>query len=301
MPIIAIKGVQTKERSTPTETIRILEMLGGKNVYNFKGKEEDEYYYIKPGTLNIRCGISSITDEVFDKYSVEEFNKKFQFKVNDIVLWDNCEMTVVKMSWDSFLCDVIYFIEHNDGERVHLHQVASKELLPCKKNCNMNNTLKQIKEYFDKTPIDFIEKEWSEYNKLNNISTHINEYLDFVKKNRVPEYPKTYFECCSVLGNNTQNGCYGHKSSVFNDFMQLIVCRDAYLKLYSEENDIKEPWKPDWKDNNQQKWTICFYQDEIQLTKGPNVQRVLAFPNEVMRDTFFKHFKTLIYFCKELL
>ena len=64
---------------------------------------------------------------------------------------------------------------------------------------------------------------------------------------------------------------------------------------------LGDPWKPDWTDNYQKKWLINFYQGGINFTTGSNVQFILAFPTEEMRDTFYENFKKLIEDCKELL
>lgn len=131
------------------------------------------------------------------------------------------------------------------------------------------------------------------------------------KENR---YPKTYKECCKVLGieardfdvlynmldTSEKNYC-NNLDRLLNTFRKLLICRDAYWKIAGEEMELGKPWKPDWKDNYQKKWTINFYQDEINLTNGTNVHFVLAFPTEEMRNAFYENFKELINECKELL
>ena len=126
------------------------------------------------------------------------------------------------------------------------------------------------------------------------------------KKN---EYPKTYKECAKIMGVELWNTLWGEDATEYeeqmedliNTFIRLKVCRDAYWKIAGEEMGLGKPWKPDWKDNYQKKWIINFYQDEINLTNGPNVHFILAFPTEEMRDAFYENFKELIEICKELL
>ena len=137
-----------------------------------------------------------------------------------------------------------------------------------------------------------------------------------VMEKKKKEYPKTYEECCEILGVDpdnfltTTNYYEGEVEttyyervllSKFNSLWKLLICRDAYWKIAGEEMSLGKPWEPDWRDNYQKKWTINFYQDEINLTNGPNVQFVLAFPTEEMRDTFYNNFKELIENCKDLL
>ena len=137
-----------------------------------------------------------------------------------------------------------------------------------------------------------------------------------VVKKKEKVYPKTYEECCEILGVDPDNflaitSCYegevettDYELNLLNKFIflwRLRVCRDAYWKIAGEEMGLGKPWKPDWKDNYQKKWIINFYQDEINLTNGPNVHFILAFPSEEMRDAFYENFKELIEICKELL
>ena len=46
----------------------------------------------------------------------------------------------------------------------------------------MDAILKQLKEYFNNTPRDIIEKEWHEYDEYNKIGPTVNEYLSFVNQ-----------------------------------------------------------------------------------------------------------------------
>ena len=129
-------------------------------------------------------------------------------------------------------------------------------------------------------------------------------------------YPKTYEECCKILGVDPDNfltitNYYEGEVettdyergllSKFASLWGLRICRDAYWKLAGDKMGLGKPWEPDWKDNHQKKWTINFYQDEINLTCGPSVHFFLAFPTEEMRNAFCENFKKLIENCKELL
>lgn len=125
--------------------------------------------------------------------------------------------------------------------------------------------------------------------------------FECVRKNEIilkpiePKYPKTYEECCEVLDWNHRNyDRIGYKSELLCKLQVLLLCRDAYWK-------IADDWKPDWTDNHQKKYTICYYQGEVNLTNGPNVHVLLAFPTEEIRDAFYENFKDLIEYCKELL
>ena len=47
---------------------------------------------------------------------------------------------------------------------------------------NKPDLLQQLKDYFDNTPREIIEKEWHEYDKYNEIEPTVNEYLEYVNK-----------------------------------------------------------------------------------------------------------------------
>ena len=128
---------------------------------------------------------------------------------------------------------------------------------------------------------------------LNDYEIEIRDGKTYAIKKK-PKYPKTYEECCGVLGISYDYPDIKMVSSkeycLYSCFIQLIRCRDAYWK-------IARYWKPDWTDNYQKKWLITFYQDEINFTNGTNVQFILAFPTEEIRDAFYKNFKELIEKC----
>ena len=111
---------------------------------------------------------------------------------------------------------------------------------------------------------------------------------------KVVEYPKNYSECCNFLND-------GDKMSleVMNELRKLVNARNAYWKIYGEENGLGGSWKPDWDDG-------CY----VIFTNGDGLIRrdiqfglnaILAFPTAELRDMFYERFKTEIEFCKELL
>lgn len=121
-----------------------------------------------------------------------------------------------------------------------------------------------------------------------------------VLEKKKKEYPKTYEECREILKEQA-DVTYGYKKDVLHSLQKLLVCRDAYWKLYGEEMGLDKPWEPDWK--HEEGWIHCITNDcgEICCTGFRGGNKIFAFPTEEMRDVFYKNFKELIEQCKELL
>ena len=81
---------------------------------------------------------------------------------------------------------------------------------------------------------------------------------------------------------------------------KLNVCRDAYWKLYGEEIGLGKPWEPDWK-NEDNKFIIQTYDNEVGCWSIVNTHRIFAFPTPEMRDAFKENFDPDIEICKEFL
>ena len=118
-----------------------------------------------------------------------------------------------------------------------------------------------------------------------------------------PQYPKTYEECCKVLGfrlgDNIDN-LEGYKSNLLEQLQILLICRDAYWKVYGEQMGLDKPWQPDWS-IYVHKFCIGTAKDEVIEECVTTGNRIFAFPTEEMRDMFHVNFKDLIEQCKELL
>ena len=125
-----------------------------------------------------------------------------------------------------------------------------------------------------------------------------------VKKKK--EYPKTYEECCTVLDwNHRDYDRVGYESELLCKFQVLLLCRDAYWKIAGNEMDLGKPWEPDY-DSGVNKYGIIFMNGVVQKSNPTtywerHLNKILDFPTEEMRDTFYKNFKELIETCKELL
>lgn len=135
---------------------------------------------------------------------------------------------------------------------------------------------------------------------------------EIILKPKKPTYPKTYKECCDILGfknrNETKeqfvNSCDLYDAELMTKLSMLKVCRDAYWKIAGEELELNKPWKPKFGKYIHYSINFYSYKDSFVLHKGeyhsPD-NRILVFPTEDMRDAFYENFKDLIEYCKEML
>ena len=124
------------------------------------------------------------------------------------------------------------------------------------------------------------------------------------------KYPKTYGECCKVLGiignellfDATKATIHELKrTQVVAKLYKLLICRDAYWKIVGEKMGLGKPWEPDY---TKDRYIICRLEDKIlrgHRISGLIEHFILEFPTEEMRDAFYENFKDLIEECKELL
>lgn len=302
MASLAIKGHLTRG----SEVITLLEMLGGKNIFQRDGNNKDVFYYIDENRhIQITCGSLS-----YILFTLEQFEEKFPYKVGDKVITnDGDKASIVGMFWDNDIDDIFY--ETQICNEVFKYP---KELLEPYKEETMGdklNLLQQLKDYFDNTPREVIEKEWHQYDKYNEIGPRVNEYLEYVNNIRYPQYPKTYGECCEVLGSdpskiivlsNRKDIIHEENKHCYEmyNLYQLLICRGAYWKIAGEEMKLGKPWEPNWKDDSD-KYFICYLKDELWMSNIRDCNRLLVFPTKEMRDAFYENFKELIENCKELL
>ena len=154
---------------------------------------------------------------------------------------------------------------------------------------------------------------WHLRNSVNNGKQHLSGgdceayFRELVKKVKMykPVYPKTYEECCDVLGydpSEDEISCY--KSGLIDSFVRLLICRNAYWKIASEQMGLGKPWKPDWKDETQVKYMITTFNNELEFFSSIHSyvvgrrNHILSFPTEEMRNAFYENFKNLIEQCK---
>lgn len=300
MASLAIKGHPTRG----SEVIALLEMLGGINSHNLYGDESYSYYTID-SDKEIKGGIYVFGDEQLCYFTLEEFEEKFPYKVGDKVITDDGDTAnIVGMIWDNDIDDVFY-----DTQICNEVFKYPKELLePYKGETTKTITIDDFKTN---------TKEWL-IDKLHGmiISDAIKTIGNLHDELHKPQYPKTYEECCEVLGIRSDwhltlelDIPATHDLSVTKEFdyvirleslRKLSICRNAYWKIAGKQMGLDTPWEPDWKDDSD-KYFICYLKDELWMFNIRDCNRFLVFPTKEMRSAFYESFKDLIENCKELL
>lgn len=276
MAQLAIKGHATRG----SEVITLLEMLGGKNIYNLTGTKEI-WYILSDGTIEHSAYL-------FEEkgFTLEEFFERFPYKVGDKVTHNvGILMNVVHMCWDA-KCNVIrYDIQSPVDNNYKLKAMLAEHLLPYKEETMEIITIEDFKANTKEWLIDKLGN-MSMEDALQTISNIYNELHE-------PQYPKTYEECAELL-DTFCGSIEGHKGILLSYLQQLLVCRDAYWKIAGN-------WQPDWTKANERKYCIVNTEGNITKWVQKTTSKILAFPTEEMRDAFYENFKDLIENVKELL
>ena len=302
MAKLAIRGHATRGK----EVIEVLEMLGGINKWDYLGDRRPCIYYINcDGIINYTSNNEGYNLEIF---TIEEFLEKFPYKVGDKVKtslqFANCIGNVKRMRWEQNEDVIIYDVEWQDKNKSILTYYA-QGLQPYKEETmeSKPNLLQQLKEYFDNTPREVIEKEWNELSYLNEIGPTVEEYLESVKKYRQTQYPKTYEECCEIIHSDPKFYIDTHLYSVTLEVLyKLLICRNAYWQIAGEQMGLGKPWEPNWRNSDEDKHCIEYSYGRIDPIVTTNIYNyILAFPTKEMRGAFYENFKDLIEQCKELL
>lgn len=375
MAKLAIKGHPKRGN----EVIEILEMLGGSNPHNYCADCDSLCFTIGKGTNIIYFDWvkECYEDEDTLVFTLEEFLKKFPYKVDDCVVnHKHGKGRITQMLWIDN--EIVYEI-HFEGCMAYC---KANEL--CKYDAFKGLLLQELTEYLSHATREELDKTMEEieialapfkvgdkvivkgyekmgedeiicvfktydgdikYKTKNHLDTHyfMEDSLTRVEKSNKEEnmrkrtkivdlnpklvgerkvklvnphdweikeengeiflqdkrsqYPKNYEECCKVLGfrlgDNIDN-LEGYKSNLLEQLQILLICRDAYWKIANN-------WKPDWKSETENKFTIVT--DENEICSGLTIQcnAILAFPTEEMKDAFYENFRELIEQCKELL
>ena len=312
---LAIKGHPTRGE----EVIELLEMLGGKNIHNYGGTFNECYAIDNNKICIIYTSVAKIDGYVI--FTLEEFLEKYPFKVGDKVhiyvqnddidgRYDIETAEITSMRWNHARCKIAYKMKDINRE-------FYKEEIKCKVVDSNKST--RVMEEKDKAKAPNLKGE--DYSgKRFGYKIPDGYEFDVVVDGKIilkpikPKYPTTYEDCCKVLGISYRaqlsytypdvergNIYLTKEKHLLDAFMKLRICRNAYWKIAGEEMGLGKPWEPDWKHLNRKFYCIYNSKNNIvkNVTYGEN--KILAFPTEEMRDSFYENFKDLIESCKEML
>ncbi len=233
------------------------------------------------------------TDEMI-KGLVEEETKP-KFKVGDEITNGKATLTILNLLSEKYVvkdnfgeCGILYFNSQDEWK------IVEEETKP-KYEDEVNG------EYYS-TPKYLVRP--SGYQFVDENGNIINATKIVLEKKK-KEYPKLFVDCCTILYPNdnfqiVSQRVKGHKGDLLFHFQKLLICRDAYWKIYGEEMGLGKPWEPDW-NNISDKYCIYFVSGDAWSEECQTRQCPFAFPTEEMRDAFYENFKELINECKELL
>jgi hypothetical protein len=333
---LGIKGNETHG----DEIIKILEMLGGKNRHEMRGSIYNNYfYYIDDEYKDI--SYSYIGSDKINRYkifSLDEFLEKFPYKVGEKVnVWVNHEhfsgpraeleeSEIKSMRWNSARCEVAYRMKNISGE-FYKNDIKGKvtddeeqQIDPSIDYYKVveNELYEEIEKKKIEITMDTLFRAGITLEHLKECGCELPDGYHFTDKNgnvidttkirlvkNAPTYPKSYEECCDVIGINRHEVEIDiprpYQQNMFNLF-KLLICRDAYWKIAGEQMGLGKPWEPDWDDNNQPKFGIHNVQNDIRTINLRVLKNlILVFPTEEMRDVFYNNFKNLIEKCNKLL
>jgi hypothetical protein len=249
-------------------------------------------------------------------FTLEEFLEKYPYKVGDKVYVKvdpnaNCLGSeklygeIESALWVEKFGHVVYKLKDCSGifykEELHPYEEEvsmedNKVKGYCTKAPEKCNETKKI-AWFKFWDNDFADKVELDLNDRELIQENGKWFV--VKKK--PIYPKTYEECYDE-GNTELHFIYVDKDErdLYESFIQLIRCRNAYWKIAGEQMGLGKPWEPDLE--NEELYCIQNYNKQITISRTNTAfNKILIFPTEEMRDVFFKNFKDLIEQCKEFL
>jgi hypothetical protein len=262
--------------------------LGGKNNYYYDGTFRGLIYTIgSTSELDVFNINSPSVKDGYIIFTIDEFLKKFPYKVGDKVMTDDGDKAdIVGMVWDNDINDVFYEIQIcND-----VFKYPKELLLPYKEETIEESTIRLSPEQLYGEQVIIPIPKGYEFICVDDD----NQQVVFEKIKS--KYPKTYKECCDILEVCTpfDLGNLGNLDDkyLFIDFIRLKRCRDAYWKLYDN-------WKPDFTKDDI-KYSIEYIGDELLKCEIRLQNTFLCFPTEEMRDSFYNNFKSFIVSCKEL-
>ena len=317
MANIAIKGHETRGK----EVIELLEMLGGNNeTFALKGNDDALYYSINRDGVIFSRNTDDLKIDAFICFTLDEFYKKYPYKVGDKAQHKgstSCGSVYVieKMRWNVY--EVSYTI-YQIGKETNKCVVHEEDLQPYKETMEDDKTIPPYMDY------DIRQESMEETNKdlclfkidlenakasdeieiiLGDYEIEVCDGKAYAVKKK-PVYPNNYIECVKILDCFLAGYIEGYNGDLLCKLQKLLICRNAYWKIAGEQMRLGKSWEPNFGKSILFSINYYLYENNLLLYKGEydtSHNRILVFPTEEMRDTFYENFKNLIEECKELL
>lgn len=258
---IAIKGHPTRGK----EVIKILESLGGINRCPLNGDSTNTYYYIDDDENRvIHCHNMRYVMEYCKTYTLEEFEKAFPFKIGDkvtIIGLPDFPKIITKMTWD---CDeILYSFEGLNNTWFGTKSLKKFEM---KEERNITLTFDKAKEWYKKGGV------------LREIALQAFTEEDLKYGN----LPKTWEEFVA-RGNCIASWKYTLPKK-YESLYKLEKLRDCW----------RQGWKPNWNDEKQAKYCICYFQGKFKISELYETRYFLSFPTMEIAEKFLMCFRDLI-------
>ena len=262
--------------------------------------------------------ITKLNDNLF--YTVRSINRYDWMMTHEGNLKSREDVIEKMMQEHQDVCDEILTIQDIDTSEFEMIEGLVEEEV---------DLIPKFGEYSDNEPLD-IPTMTTEFVKEHGLPCP-NSYIfkdengnvinatKIVLEKKKKEYPKTYEECCGILGLLNVDLCFNadyrsfdaskeqwKRLGLMNQFYQLLICRDAYWKIAGDEMGLDKPWSPDYFEESYEqgcpvKYVIYYTGTHITKERKCTPSYILCFPSAEMRDAFYENFKELINECKALL
>lgn len=269
------------------------------NKGNFAFFPYEEYYISK-------------SSESFTIVTIDEFESRYPYKVGDMVIFHGARAQIVSMKWEEETNDVVYTVVL-DGER---WQTFTKYLRPFKGKKVTPRSYEEVSKYLLENSVRnaqnlldierCLEGDGLKLPDNININSGGIGSAEFIGWYENPPYPKSYEECCKVLGfEHDGDIVYSGKWLCGNDYLEkqlkeirqinkLFTCLNAYRKLAGEQLGLDDSWEPS---EHEIAYNIRYLSGEIITGDEYGKHYVLEFPTKQLRDVFLENFKELIENC----
>lgn len=275
---IAIKGHLTRGK----EVIQILESLGGINTQNYLGNNFGHYYGIYGNTIICSCTKS----DNYKYYTLEEFEKKFPFKVGDIVLLKGTNDPYEIVELTQFMNTLCYKLDN--GFYYIPNVLTTYEKM--KEERNITLTLDKAKEWYKKG------------GELKEVALQAYSEEELTKV----ELPKTWEEFrennpvkageCWLAQQDIIHQAFESCNRIFKNWIPSKKSAEAHLALIQLEQ-LRDCYRqgdiPDFNNNNE-KYCIVKTKNLIHIAPVRHINYFLSFNKINVAQEFLNNFKPLI-------